>query len=1248
MSFKLISPKKSVNSAFLKLPVPVEKMEQFQAALTNLYSKRNPAQDEEYHKGEIWNFLRKIFEPDYSVQVNRPIDLAIFNGNTANAKPAVIIEAKSPTNVAEMFSTEHPNVKSLQELVYYFMLEYVHSGNHEIKWLAITNFDEWYFFDVKDFIRYFANKSKPIYDQFLKFKANQMSGNKTSDFYNDIAKPAIDDFLASCDINVVHFNLGKMVKPVCNDNTHVIASEAKQSPSSKLFPLYKFLSPETLLAKPFANDSNSLDRNFYAELLHIIGLEEVKEDKGGKKVIQRKKPANRDKASLLESAIYQLEDDFPNREECEAMALRLCITWVNRLLFLKLVESQILMYQKGDASYRFMSTDKIANFDELNIFFFKVLGKKIEDRDEDVLKRYPNVPYLNSSLFEPTEDEKHLKIRGIPDAQMEVFNKTVLKDEHGKRAKGRLPNLDYIFKFLDAYNFASDAQGGVTSTSKTLINASVLGLIFEKINGYKDGSFFTPGFITDYMARDVLERTVVQKFNEVKGWSCKNLREIEDNIGKDDVPEANKIVDEIRIADVAVGSGHFLVSALNRMLAIKSELNIFCDAEGNRINKKKWELKVDNDELSVIDDDGEPFEYKPGNETLQRIQEALFNEKRRIIENCLFGVDLNPNSVNICRLRLWIELLKNAYYTKESGYKQLQTLPNIDINIKVGDSLLSKYPVQNGHVVLDFLQKEDKADKKNGLAAKLKEYRKNVQDYKAGGTSYNKQQLRLNIAGLKSQLKEPPSIDLFGNVVKNNDIDFSNSLEWMFEFPEILDDEGRFTGFDAIIGNPPYVQLQSMGEMSDVYSKRDYSCFNKSADLYCLFVERAYSLLKKNGYFSFIMPNKWMLVDYGKELRRFMSQTSLKKILNFGDAQFFADATIYVCIFVSQKSVDKMPVLACSLNSKNYHGEFEKEVNAATFEFPAENFGASEWSIRNKLHDSVLQKMNVGTALKDMPISIYRGILTGFNDAFFIDGKTREKLIAEDPKSEELIKPLLRGRDINAWVTESDQYLINPHNGIKERNIAPINIDEYPAIKKHLDQFIDKLVKRGDKGDTPYNLRNCAYLEEFAKPKIMYPNMTSVFPFTYDETGSFSNDKSFIITLRHSDPGEHGSIGEESSEILLKALLAIFNSNLVKLWIWYNCPELMGGTREIRKAYFENLRIPLNNTELLRQLATLADQIIAVKSSLSLPKGTEPVIASDSEATQKQIASLETQVNSLVYQLYGITDAEEIEAVEKR
>ena len=285
MPIKFISPKKSVNSAFLKIPVSVENMDRFKLSLANLYAKRDLKKDEEYHKNEIQAFLKKIFNPDYDVQVNRPIDLAIFNGNNTTAKPAVIIEMKSPTNAAEMFSEQHPNTKALQELVYYFMQEYIYSKNREIKYLVITNFDEWYFFDAKDFVRYFASKLKPVFEQFCKFKNNQMSGNKTSDFYNEIAKPAIDDFLESCDINVVRFNLADVVRSVSqeskkapvtlelkaigsmdsisptgfqNDNAYS-HSTSHISHSTPLLPLYKFLSPETLLAKPFANDSNSLD-----------------------------------------------------------------------------------------------------------------------------------------------------------------------------------------------------------------------------------------------------------------------------------------------------------------------------------------------------------------------------------------------------------------------------------------------------------------------------------------------------------------------------------------------------------------------------------------------------------------------------------------------------------------------------------------------------------------------------------------------------------------------------------------------------------------------------------------------------------------------------------------------------------------------------------------------------------------------------------------------------------------------------
>ncbi len=1205
-----ISPKKSVNSAFLKLPVSFEKMEQFTASLKNLYKRRNENQDEEYHKGEIWSFLKKIFNPDYSVQVTNPIDLAIYNGNDTKAKPAVIIEMKSPNNTAEMFSKEHPNSKALQELVYYFMLEYIRRENREIKYLMISNFDEWFFFDVKDFVRYFAQKSNPIYDQFQKFTAQQLSGNKTSDFYKDIAKPAIDDFLANCEFSVVHFSLAEAAKA------------AEQSDEKKLIALYKFLSPETLLAKPFANDSNSLDKNFYAELLHIIGLEEVKD--GGKKVIRRKQPKNRDKASLLESAIYQLEDDVNDAEKCEAMALRLCITWVNRLLFLKLVESQILMYQKGDPAYRFMSLDKIGSFDELNIFFFKVLGKKIDARDEDVLKKYPNVPYLNSSLFEPTEDESRLKICGIPDAQIEIFNKTVLKDERGKRAKGTMQNLEYIFRFLDAYNFASDAQGGVTNTNKTLINASVLGLIFEKINGYKDGSFYTPGFITDYMAKDVLERTVVQKFNDVKSWDCKDLEDVADKI--DDVQDANQIVDSVRVADIAVGSGHFLVSALNRMLAIKSDLNILCDTKGKRIKRADYRLKVDNDELSVVDEDNEPFEYKPGNEERQRIQEALFKEKKNIIENCLFGVDLNPNSVNICRLRLWIELLKNAYYTEESDFKRLETLPNIDINIKVGDSLLSKYPVQNNRVVLDFLQKGDKADKKSGLAARLKEYRESVQDYKKGGSAYDKRQLRLNINGLKAQLKEPPVVDLWGNVSQASDIDFSNSLEWMFEFPEILDDEGKFVGFDAVIGNPPYIHLEEMKNMSEIYGSMGgkenpvYTTYNKRGDIYCLFVERAMSQLKNNGFASYIMQNKWMQASYGKELREYFLHTRLQKLIDFGDIQVFDEATTYPCIFVAQKAKPNTEFVASTLKDLN-RNEFRKTVEKYAESFELEHFSSDAWTLSSHWECDLLRRLDseMTTLGKYVNGDAHYGIKPGNTEAFIIDEKKKDKLIAEDSNSAEILVPIVRGRDLKVYEVPDEknlQYLILASYGSYKYLEA-----KYPAIYNWLLSFKTDLESRGQckgskiRADKPYTgshhwleLDNCPtaeYLALFKKPKIMYQKFQVKPCFVYDEQGLYCNDSMWII------PTED------------KALLALLNSKMAWWLMKKKCTQIQNGVQLIWQ-YLSKIPVPAT---LPPDLATLADQIITAKKN------------------GEDTAAFEAEVDAIVYGLYGVS-AEDVGKIE--
>lgn len=400
------------------------------------------------------------------------------------------------------------------------------------------------------------------------------------------------------------------------------------------------------------------------------------------------------------------------------------------------------------------------------------------------------------------------------------------------------------------------------------------------------------------------------------------------------------------------------------------------------------------------------------------------------------------------------------------------------------------------------------------------------------------------------------------------------AFDWQKEFPQVFEKGG----FDVVIGNPPYVQLQSMGAMSDVYAQCGFETYNKSADLYCLFTERGYNLLKDGGMQSFIMPNKWMLVSYGKELRKFMAKTDLQQILNFGDVQFFDEATIYVCIFVTRKASEhNNDVLALSLNKKTYHGDFLNEVPNQLASYPAETFGESEWIIQPKVHFEILKKMQKGTTLKEMPISINYGIKTGYNDAFFIDGATRERLITEDPKSAELIKPLLRGRDIQAWIPEwNELYLICTFPALQ------LDIEHYNAVKDHLLSFgKERLEQSGAKGarkKTPnkwYETQDTInYYKEFSKPKIMYPNMTSLFPFIYDEKGFFGNDKTFIITAN-----------DES--VNLKFITAILNSKLCKLWIWYNCPELQGGTREIRKVYFENFRIPLDVDQ--QTLADLTD-----------------------------------------------------------
>ena len=897
MILEQLKPRKALNKAYLKLKPDREKIDIFKVNLIQLLDRIDDTESEEYHKNLISDFLKRTYyDGRHYINTKDRADLVIHNDKNRASTVGVIVETKRPTNKWEMITPREINAKAFQELLLYYLRERITNGNLEMRNLIVTNIYEWYIFDANVFERLFA-QNKQLVKEFKEFEKGTLSGTKTDFFYSEIAHPFIDSLHQK--IEYAYFDIRDYEKPLRNNNP---------DDDNKLIALYKILSAEHLLKLPFANDSNSLDKGFYGELLHIMGLSETKE--GGKKVIGREEEGKRNIGSLIENAVNELDSldkisrlDRPSQygdtmqERLFNVALELSITWMNRILFMKLLEAQLIKYHKGNTQYEFLNTEKIQSYDDLNSLFFKVLARKLSDRGVTTKELFDRVPYLNSSLFEPTElEHTTLFVSNLGDSrQLPIYSATVLKDSNGKRRTGKMNPLEYLFEFLDAYDFTSEGAEAIQEDNKTLINASVLGLIFEKINGYKDGSFFTPGFITMYMCRETIRKAVLQKFNETKGWKCTNFDDLYNEI--DDRKEANDIINSLKICDPAVGSGHFLVSALNEIIAIKNDLRILMDREGRRL--KEYHVVVENDELIVTDEEGVIFEYNPTSHESQRIQEALFHEKQTLIESCLFGVDINPNSVKICRLRLWIELLKNAYYKNES---ELETLPNIDINIKCGNSLVSrfsldanlgqalkksKWTIDSYRVAVSTYRnahnKEEKREMEQLMASIKNDFRSEIagNDPKVkrlakikGELLFLTTQTSLFEQSKKEKKEWNDKVDKLTKEIKKLETEieeikankiYENAFEWRFEFPEVLNDEGDFVGFDVVIGNPPYgVKLSS-----DEKQHLNKHLFN-SSETAILFIYKGRSILKINGKQSYIIPKAFTYASNYARIRELL------------------------------------------------------------------------------------------------------------------------------------------------------------------------------------------------------------------------------------------------------------------------------------------------------------------------------------------------------------------------------------------
>jgi hypothetical protein len=815
------SIKQALNPAFLKQKPERKEIELFKREFIALLDRINLKESEEYHKNLIKDFLNSVYYKDkHYINTKGRNDLVIHNDNNTTSSVGVLIEAKGPANKAEMVCHENMNVKSFQELVLYYLRERKAGKNFELRYLIITNIYEWFVFDAQDFERLFY-QNKTLINRFEQFQAGKLSGKSTNFFYEEIASPEIQAIQS--EIPYTHFDIRDYDQ---------IPRNTDQENDRKLIALYRFLSPVHLLKLSFANDNNQLNKEFYAELLHIIGLEEIKRD--NRKLIVRKKANERDSGSIIENAIGAInlmdkldgiDSEQYGEDKTERLfnvAFDLAITWINRVLFLKLLEAQMIKYNGGNNDFAFLSVNKLNDYGELNGLFFSVLACKEDEREENIKTKFAHVPYLNSSLFEKTEMEnKTIFINNLQNnIKIKPYSKTILRD-----AAPSMRPLEYLLRFLDAYDFSGEGSEDIQEENKTLISASVLGLIFEKINGYKDGSFFTPSFITMYMCRETISRSVIQKFNEAKGWNCKAINDLYNKI--DNIAEANEIFNSIRICDPSVGSGHFLVSALNEMIYMKSELGILTDKNGRKL--RDYRVFVENDELIVTDNEGNYFTYNPKNAESRRIQETFFHEKQTIIENCLFGADINPNSVKICRLRLWIELLKHTYY--RSGTNELETLPNIDINIKCGNSLISRFDLHDKYLGNPALQQK--------IRMVTKRYKEQVFLYKNMSERQGRKKIVQNIENEKAFFYQ-----------------LNNAFEWRFEFPEVLDDDGNFVGFDVVIGNPPYMILTKN-------NSKELSSYNKlfkslkkgsSKNIFVLFIEKGIQLLRKNARLSFIVP----------------------------------------------------------------------------------------------------------------------------------------------------------------------------------------------------------------------------------------------------------------------------------------------------------------------------------------------------------------------------------------------------------
>lgn len=1250
MKFEAIDEKEFLNPYYRKKPILEAELNEFIKALKDYKtSLENNLKNNE--DSLVANALSKFFENlHFECEIksihkgNSGMDLALKKDKQIQ----VIVEAKLPHS-KEFFSQSKPNCKALHECILYYLRERK-ALNSSLKHIIITDFYRFYIFKADLFEELF-NKNKYFKEAFENFESkNSLFKGNTDEFYKECEKLLSSEKYLDSITRKDLFDEPSL-KGVFIDIKPILEQE---KPSfSKLKPVFKIFHKDFLLSEFNPNDANSLNNAFYKELLYILGLYESKQN--SKLIIAKSQESEEEQGTFYTAINSKL------KEENFETILKLLILWLNRILFLKLIESNLVRFN-DDKNLKFLNFKKIPDFDKLSELFFEILAKERSTRKKS---EFAYLPYLNSSLFEKQSIENTLEISNLNnDLKLNYYKNTVLKDGKCKAKKGQVGLLEYLFEFLDSFDFGSDDEQSEILSQKELISSSVLGNVFEKLNGYKEGSFYTPSFITSYMCKESITKVVLDKFNAQFDLDAKDISELRKSLRKEDKKAQKELLNSIKICDPAVGSGHFLVSALNVMLSIYDELNLF---------DEEFYLEVQNDEILITGRKGEFIEYKRPSTPKDKahlIQQELFHTKKDIIENNLFGVDINPNSCEITKLRLWIELLKHSFYQSfdDENYHDLKTLPNIDINIKCGNSLvsyfetgksLSHYPnikermSKYKRIVKDY--KEGFYTDKNLIAKEIKnlqesfknfclkdKFNKEIKQLTNGANEYSKKygdfladehhdekfKSFFSKNMFEFSFDEKEATKEFANLKKEYDnifnLESNHPFEWRFEFPEILDDDGNFKGFDLIIGNPPYIKEN---DNKDLFTNtKKLRTYQGKMDIWYHFVGRGFDILKNNGYLAFIATNNWVTNSGAKKLRNIvLEESQILSLVDFSSFMVFDSASIQTMIMQFQKI--KPP--------KNYEFHFAKITTQTPIYEDVINLLKNEKTQNNEIlsinltpkkfidktlnftksdYEELFNKIQKYGKFYLEESEVAQGIVPAIDEAFVIKDKN---VFSKNEQC--FIKEYYTGLSGKFYSSFTDKYLIYLSN----KNYSG-NLDDLPNLKQHFQKYKEILKESKIKYKTPnkpYFYLHREREEKFFKKgeEKIISQVRCIEPiFVYSNENFYGSRALFFI---------------QTCRINLKYLTGVLNSKLIAFWLKHK-GKIQGNLFKIDKEPLLNIpvvNINSKNEKLANKLISLVDEILKAKEQ-------------DKNANTQE---LENKINSLVYKLYNLTE-DEIKIIENK